>query len=206
VPVLKSAGTKLSIVYVSGEPDTPGHQYRVARYVAAAEANDCSVVWMRGDELPQRMGELFYADVLIVWRMKWNDHLGTAVEMMRLRRKRVVFDVDDLTVDPDLAQIKIIDGIRSQFLTEDAVRVSYTAIRDTMLSADVCFATTEELALHMRKRGKVVHVLPNGFDDDTHNLSRRAARRWRRERADRLIRLGYACGSRTPQARPRCRH
>ena len=68
-----------------------------------------------------------------------------------------------------------------------------------MLSADVCFATTEELALHMRKWGKVVHVLPNGFDYDTHNLARRAARRWRRERADRLIRLGYACGSRTHQ-------
>ena len=199
VPAPEGAAAKLSIVYVSGEPDTPGHQYRVARYVAAAEANDCSVVWMRGDELPQRIGELFYADVLIVWRMKWNDHLGTAVEMMRLRRKRVVFDVDDLMVDPDLAQIKIIDGIRSQFLTEDAVRGTYTAIRVTMLSADVCFAATEELALHMRKRGKVVHVLPNGFDDDTHNLSRRAARRWRRERADRLIRLGYAGGSRTHQ-------
>jgi GT2 family glycosyltransferase/glycosyltransferase involved in cell wall biosynthesis len=199
VPIAKRAAATLSIVYVSGEPDTPGHQYRVARYVAAAEAHDWRVVWMRGDELPQRMGELFYADVLIVWRMKWNDHLGTAVEMMRLRRKRVVFDVDDLMVDPDLAQIKIIDGIRSQFLTEDAVRRSYTAVRDTMLSADVCFAPTEELALHMRKRGKVVHVLPNGFDDDTHNVSRRAARRWRRQRADRLIRLGYACGSRTHQ-------
>ena len=199
VPLPKGAAAKLSIVYVSGEPDTPGHQYRVARYVAAAEANDCSVVWMRGDELPQRIGELFYADVLIVWRMKWNDHLGTAVEMMRQRRKRVVFDVDDLMVDPDLAQIEIIDGIRSQSLTEDAVRESYSAIRDTMLSADVCFATTEELALHMRKWGKVVHVLPNGFDYHAHNLSRQAARRWRRERADSLIRLGYACGSRTHQ-------
>jgi GT2 family glycosyltransferase/glycosyltransferase involved in cell wall biosynthesis/SAM-dependent methyltransferase len=198
-PVPASAVARLSIAYVSGEPDTPGHQYRVARYVAAAQANDCSVLWMRGDELPERMGELFHADVLIIWRMKWNDHVGTAVEMMRLRRKRVVFDVDDLMVDPDLAQIEIIDGIRSQFLTEDVVRASYAAIRDTMLSADVCFATTEELALHMRRRGKVVYVLPNGFDYDTHNLSRRAARRWRGERPDRLIRLGYAGGSRTHQ-------
>jgi glycosyltransferase involved in cell wall biosynthesis len=79
------------------------------------------------------------------------------------------------------------------------MRARCSAIRVTMLSADVCFAATEELALHMRKRGKVVHVLPNGFDDDTHNVSRRAARRWRRERPDRLIRLGYAGGSRTHQ-------
>jgi glycosyltransferase involved in cell wall biosynthesis/GT2 family glycosyltransferase/SAM-dependent methyltransferase len=198
-PIPTSAAARLSIAYVSGEPDTPGHHYRVALYVAAAEANDCRVVWMRGDELPQRLGELFHADVLIIWRMKWNDHVGTAVEMMRLRRKRVVFDVDDLTIDPDLAKIAIIDGIRSQFLAEDAIRVNYSAVRDTMRSADVCFAPTEELALHMRKQAKVVHVLPNGFDDHTHNLSRLAARRWRRERTDRLIRLGYACGSRTHQ-------
>ncbi len=198
-PFPTSAAARLSIAYVSGEPDTPGHHYRVALYVAAAQANDCSVVWMRGDELPQRLGELFHADVLIVWRMKWNDHIGTAVEMMRLRRKRVVFDVDDLTVDPDLAKIAIIDGIRSQFLAEDAIRLNYAAVRETMLAADVCFAPTEELALHMRKQSKVVHVLPNGYGYDAHNLSRQAARRWRRERTDRLIRLGYACGSRTHQ-------
>ena len=199
VPVPKAAAAQFSIVYVSGEPDTPGHQYRVARYVTAAEANDCSVVWMRGDELPERIDELWCADLLILWRTSWSDHLATAVEMMRQRRKRVVFDVDDLVVDPDLAQIAIIDGIRSRFLTEHAVHGHFSAIRDTMLAADVCFATTEELALHMRKRDKIVHVLPNGFDYATHNLSRRAARRWRRERADRLIRLGYAGGSRTHQ-------
>jgi glycosyltransferase involved in cell wall biosynthesis/GT2 family glycosyltransferase len=199
VPVPKAAAAKLSIVYISGEPQTPGHQYRVARYITAAEANDCRAVWMRGDEVAQRIGEFASADVLIIWRVSWNDHLAEAVEMMRQRGKRVVFDVDDLIVDPDLARIAIIDGIRSRFLTEESVRDHFTALRETMLSADVCFAPTEELALHMRQRGKVVHVLPNGFDDDTHNLSRRSARRWRRERADSLIRLGYAGGSRTHQ-------
>ena len=68
-PSLLPAAGGLSIVYVSGEPGTPGHQYRVERYAAAATANDCTVVWMRGDELPSRLRELWGADVLIIWRM-----------------------------------------------------------------------------------------------------------------------------------------
>jgi hypothetical protein len=150
---------------------------------------------MRGDELPHRLNELSGADLLIIWRMPWSEHVGAAVAQMRARRKKVVFDVDDLMVDPDLAQVKIIDGIRSQSLTEDLVRGYYAAVRETMLASDSCFAATDELALHMRKAGKVVHVLPNGFDNATHNASRLAARQWRQQRPDKLIRLGYAGGA-----------
>jgi GT2 family glycosyltransferase/glycosyltransferase involved in cell wall biosynthesis len=189
----------LSIVYVSGEPDTPGHHYRVERYAAAAAANGCTAVCIRGDELPHRLTELSDADVLVIWRMPWSEHVRAAVDQMRAHQKRVVFDVDDLMVDPDLATVQIIDGIRSQSLTEKAVRRHYGAVRETMLASDICFAATDELALHMRKAGKVAHVLPNGFDDATHKASRLAARRWRLQRQDTLIRLGYAGGTRTHQ-------
>ncbi len=154
---------------------------------------------MRGDELPHRLNELWGADVLVIWRMSWSEHVAAAVAQMRAHRKRVVFDIDDLMVDPDLAQVKIIDGIRSQFLTERSVRQHYAAVRETMLASDICFAATDELALHMRRAGKVVHVLPNGFDNATHNSSRLAARRWRQQRQDNLIRFGYAGGTRTHQ-------
>jgi GT2 family glycosyltransferase/glycosyltransferase involved in cell wall biosynthesis/SAM-dependent methyltransferase/uncharacterized protein YbaR (Trm112 family) len=199
LPSLLPANAALSIAYVSGEPDTPGHQYRIERYAAAAVANGCSVVLIRGDELSHRLHELWSADVLVIWRMSWSKDLAVAVEQMRARRKTVVFDIDDLMVDPGLAQVGIIDGIRSQSLTEDSVRQHYTAVRQTMLAADICFAATDELALHMRRADKVVHVLPNGFDSATHNASRLAARRWRQLRRDKLIRLGYAGGSRTHQ-------
>jgi GT2 family glycosyltransferase len=103
-----------------------------------------------------------------------------------------------LMSEPELAATNIIDGIRSQNLTEDQVRGHYSLIRKTMLAADLCFATTQELAFHMRGAGKTVHVLPNGFSQLTHDVSRQAARDWRKQR-DGLIRIGYAGGSRTHQ-------
>ena len=63
-----------------------------------------------------------------------------------------------------MAKTSIIDGIRTQNLTEAGVEGHYTRIRQTMLAADVCFATTEELAFHMRQAGKPTLVLPNGFN------------------------------------------
>ena len=48
----------------------------------------------------------------------------------------------------------------------------FTRIRQTMLAANLCFASTEELAFHMRYAGKPAFVLPNGFSQHIHDLSR----------------------------------
>ena len=138
---------------------------------------------------------------------------------MRDQGAKIVFDIDDLMIAPELAQTKIIDGIRTQFLAEAAVVNYFELVRQSMQAADICFATTNELALYMRRTGKATHVLPNGFDQATHDFSRRSARRWRTG-GDGLIRIGYAGGTRTHQrdfalaveaisavllARPNCR-
>jgi glycosyltransferase involved in cell wall biosynthesis len=197
--VAPEANKATSLVYLAGAPDTPSHQYRVVRYIEAATANDLHATWMRADELPQRMSELCSHDVLIVSRVPWNDHLDAAIKFMRSEGKKIVFDADDLTIDPGLAQAKFIDGIRSQFLTEENVRVQFERMRQTMLAADLCFSATEELAFHLRWAGKDTYVLENGFDQATHCASRRAARNWRPAKNDGLIRIGFASGTRTHQ-------
>lgn len=187
-----------SLMFISGEPDSPGHQYRVVRLVEAARANGLEATWTRADELAQQLDIVEGYDILIIWRTCWDEAVEAAIGRMHARGKKVVFDVDDLMVDPDLATVTVIDGIRSQFLEQDTVRQHYQRIRQTMLAADVCFTSTEELAFHMRWAGKTTHVVPNGFDLATQKLSIAAAARWREER-DGLIRLGYAGGSRTHQ-------
>lgn len=204
-PISRSAGlpasgpSQLSILYVSGEPDTPGNQYRVMRYVDAALANGIHASWIRLDELSQRINDLPDYNVLVLWRVPWSEPVNAAVNLMRSCRGKVVFDIDDLMVDPDLAQEKIIDGMRTQLLPEAGVRDHFARIRQTMLAADLCFTTTDELAFHMRWAGKVTHVLQNSFDQATHDVSRRAMREWRQRQDDGLIRIGYAGGSRTHQ-------
>jgi glycosyltransferase involved in cell wall biosynthesis/SAM-dependent methyltransferase len=202
-PVLQAVkpvtGGKTRLIYISGERDTPGHTYRVERFVATALELGHEAGAMTAHEIPARRGEIERATVLVLWRTPWSATLGDAVTTAWHAGARIVFDVDDLMIDPGFARIDIIDGIRSNSLTEEQVSGHYATIRESMLKSDVCFTTTEELAIHMRGSGKRTHVLPNGFDQALHATARRARRNWLRTKADSLIRIGYAGGSRTHQ-------
>mgnify|MGYP006273492641 FL=1 len=199
LPAPLSDGTMLRVIYISGEPHTPGHWYRVLRYAESARACGASVAVIPITELKARLPEIHAANVLIIWRAEWRATVQAAVSMARSNGAKVIFDVDDLMFAPKLAKTAIIDGIRTQELTEAEVKAFYSRIRETMLHADFCTVTTEELAEHARRLGLSVRVLPNGFDEHTFRLSRRAARAWATTRDDDYIRLGYAGGSRTHQ-------
>jgi glycosyltransferase involved in cell wall biosynthesis len=187
------------IVYVSGEPETPGNLYRVLWPAEAAAALGAEVSWMRQEELPTRLHEVGSASILVIWRAPWDTHLSAAVEAARRAGAKIVFDVDDLMVDPNFARVDVIDGIRSQGMREDEVRAYYERMRMTMMAADFCSTTTQELASHMRRFEKSTFILPNGFDADTLYRSRFAVRQRRVAGIDGLVRIGYAAGSRTHQ-------
>ena len=140
-----------SLVYISGEPDTPGHRYRVVRPAAAAASLGAHTSWMRVEEIPARLAEIEAADALVIWRAPWEERIAAAVNAARHGGAKVVFDVDDLMIVPELAQLDVIDGIRTQKLTEEAVRDHYARMRGTMAAADLCVATTEELAQEIRR-------------------------------------------------------
>lgn len=210
-----------SLVYVSGEHDTPGHLYRVLRPAAAAASLGVRTSWMRVKEIPERLGEIEAADALVIWRAPLGEQVQAAVDAARRGGAKVVFDVDDLMIVPELARLDVIDGIRTQGLTEEVVRGHYERMSAVMGVADLCLASTDELAWHMRRACKPALVLPNGVDHATIAASRLAARRRRASGpGDGLVRIGYAGGSRTHQrdfaicadavaavlrARPECR-
>jgi O-antigen biosynthesis protein len=187
------------LVYVSGEPDTPGHHYRVLRPASAAESLGARSSWMPVEEIAARITEIETADALIIWRAPWDERIAAAVDAARRGGAKVVFDLDDLMVAPDIAHVEIIDGIRTQNLSEEQVQEHYARVRQTMAAADMCLATTEELAQHMRCMYMPTVVLPNGVDRATIAASRLAARRRAAGPANGLVRIGYAGGSRTHQ-------
>jgi glycosyltransferase involved in cell wall biosynthesis/SAM-dependent methyltransferase len=189
----------IRVVFISGEPETPGHIYRVERYAAAALAAGAQASWMRLDEIPGRVSEIGGASLLVIWRAAWDDNVAHAVAAARAAGARVVFDVDDLMIEPTLARVEVIDGIRSQNLTEEQVRGHYERCNRTMEAADYCTAPTEELAARMRRWGKPALVLPNGFDEAAWRASRQAVRRRAGAPDDGFVRIGYAGGSRTHQ-------
>ncbi len=197
-PLLTSSSTRATrLVWISGEPDTPGQLYRVARHVEAGARGGLVTDWMRADEIARRRDEIMAADVLVIWRAAWDEDVAAAVEAARGAGVRVVFDIDDLMFEPDLARTEIIDGIRSQQLTEAQVQEHYRRVRTTLQAADIVMAATEELAMQARRLSVPALVLPNGFDAITYGRSRLAARR--RQRSEPVVRIGYAGGSRTHQ-------
>ncbi|MGC9260460.1 MAG: glycosyltransferase [Phycisphaerae bacterium] len=194
-----SRSSRLRVIYLSGEPDTPGNAYRIVRYASAARAAGMETSLLRLDELPAKLSEIIAADILVVWRASWNPALAAAVDATHRGGGKVVFDVDDLMFNPDLATAEIIDGIRSQKFPQEVVQRHYAAIREAMAAADFCTAPTESLAFHIRRAYKPAFVLPNGFDEITLEKSRLATRRRRLAPADGVLRIGYAGGTRTHQ-------
>ena len=197
VPAAAASG--LRVVFVSGEPDTPGHLYRVARPAEAAGAAGADVLVLRPEQVAAHCADITASDLLFIWRAPWDPSTEAAVAAARAGGARVVFDVDDLMIDPDLAREDVIDGIRSQSFAAADVRAHYARLRTTMSQADFCLASTDELATHMRRHALPTLVLPNGFDAATLAASRLALRRHRAGPADSLLRVGYASGSRTHQ-------
>ncbi len=185
------------VIFVVGEPDTPGSNYRCVRNAAACRAAGYGAETI--DLYDVNPDNLARADLLVLWRTTMSPHIETMIRLAREAGTMVAFDVDDLMTRPELARIDIIDGIRTIGANEVDTRAWFAAMRQTMLVADFCIVTTEELAAQMRQQREIVHVLPNTFDEATH----RAARYGRRKRLeagdDGQVRIGYAGGTRTHQ-------
>jgi len=188
------------VVLVSGEPGTPGHRYRVDHVADAVrdlghDALVCSVP----DAASAHLGDVTSADVVLLWRAAWDTEVERIVYRARRAGAAIVFDVDDLLIDPGLVEDGSIDGIRSQGLSSTHIRDHVARLAVTAHHADACTTTTPALAEALDRFGHPVFELPNGFDADTAAQSRLA--RDRRDAAgdDGLVRLGYASGSLTHQ-------
>ncbi|MFM8893510.1 MAG: hypothetical protein ACKOTB_18195, partial [Planctomycetia bacterium] len=193
--------TKGQVVYVSGEPGTPGHVYRVERYARAARdlGHPVAIVSLRELEPAWWRAHAPHPAAVVVWRAAWCGPLEQALAEWRQAGSRILFDVDDYMFDPGIARAEIIDGIRSQRIPERDVVAHYDRIRTTLSWSDEALAPTERLAAGMQALGKPAIVLPNGFDEQTYRASREAVLRRRSEPHDGLVRIGYAAGTRTHQ-------
>ena len=189
----------LKMVYISGEPDTPGHRYRVEFFVTAAAAAGIDARWTVMDHAEAQMESILGADVVVLWRVAWSDTLSRLVVRIRQREILLVFDVDDLVFDPSFATIEYVDAIRACGYSEAATAELFHLVRRAVLECDAATGSTRELQLRLGRLPKPAYLLPNGFDETTLAVSRLAVRRRASSTGDGLMRLGYAAGSRTHQ-------
>lgn len=211
---------EIKVIFISGDPDTPGHTYRISRYANAVKAMGAAITELSVTSAFDNLDEIFSANVLIVWRATWGHQLASIYAAARKAKIPIIFDIDDLLIDPNLAKIEIVDGIRTTGSTERAAADFFELLQISMEKADYCSAPTNFLAKYMCSLGKRTFHLPNGFDEHVWYASRLALRKRLASYHDGLIRIGYAGGSRTHQkdfakiadviarllrARPNCR-
>ncbi|GBR02241.1 glycosyltransferase [Acetobacter oeni] len=194
---LPAGALRQNVLFISGEPNTPGTLYRCTRNAAVCASighntrlRDCAAV---------TPDDLSWAGIVILWRASFSEHVSILIRLARENGAVIIFDVDDLVFIPALANVSLVDGIRTTGATEEHIASLYTAMRATMDRCDGCFTTTETLAREIRRFRSLAFTLPNTFDALSLRLSRAAARARHAAGSDGLIRIGYAAGTRTHQ-------
>jgi glycosyltransferase involved in cell wall biosynthesis len=191
--------TDRRVVCITGEPGSVAQAYRVDHLVAAMNRAGATSRLMTIKEAlanPQIIGNI---SLLVLWRAAFDDSIAALLRMARAVGANVMFDADDLVIEPQIARVAVIDGIRTQNLSEREVEVYYRRTLQSFEAADWACGSTQELASAMRLRGKPAFVLPNGFTDAGLRRAQLAVRKRRTGASDGLTRIGYATGTRTHQ-------
>lgn len=185
-------------VLISGEPETPGHFYRVEHLAEALAAAGfvCRIYDLAN--LPTTIASQPETRILWIWRCVHSARLESLIHTARQSGAIVLYDCDDLMFEPELATPEFIDAIRSGDYDAKAVAEHYALIRRAMLLADALTASTRPLATAMRSHFRPVFVTPNCFDHETHARAAAARTLWHGAQ-DGLIRIGYASGTLTHQ-------
>ncbi len=190
---------RIRVVFVSGEPHTAGHKYRVLNLAGALPVKSYDTEVISALDAGQHRSALRRADIVWLWRMTWSDSTAELISSARKQGAKIIFDVDDLMFRPELAKVEIIDGIRTQSLSETMVEEFYARVQAVLVNADHCTVPTTALLNELRDFRKATTVIPNGFDRAVMDASKLALRKREREREDGLVRIGYAAGTRTHQ-------
>ena len=183
------------VLCICGEPDSPAHPFRFLRWVEDFESAGLQCSWMTISEAARHLPDVSKSEILFVWRAAWDSSVEAIVRAARSNRATVVFDADDIVIEPALARIEVIDAIRTRHLPEAEVEHYFRRTLDTFEAADFASCSTEEIAAFMRARGKNTAVVPNGFNEPERERSQQAMRRRRETPADGVVRIGYVAGS-----------
>src|SRR5581483_1562522 len=198
-PVARRTQGRPRIVFISGEPQIPGHRYRVVNVAHSLAPRFFETEIISVSDAAQRIGTIAEADLIWIWRARLSPEISSVLSARRDADTPVIFDVDDLMFRPELATLEYIDGIRTQNFTESEIRRFFMEVLLLLKEADRCTTPTLSLAQEIRELHKPATVIPNGFDASTLNRARTAVRMREANPRDELIRIGYAAGSFTHQ-------
>ncbi len=195
-PGESSGCDRTCVCFFSGEPHTPGHVYRINRLMDLLPASEFETRQFKPGEEGLLTDLLERAEWLWIWRAPISESLQQVIDKARGLGVQVHYDLDDLMIRPELADPKVIDGIRSMRLKVEETVDLYSRTQKAFLMSDQASAPTASLVAEMNRFYVPTIQIPNGFSSED-LVSARIAQACRPR--DGKIRIGYACGSRTHQ-------
>lgn len=193
---LVPSARQFRVLYVSGAPEIPSHQYRVDNYVAALARQGIDASWIPADEWEDHAEDLYGVSLIVLWRAPLTPELDELVTIAERLGIPTVFDIDDYVFEPLIASAQFIDGIR--FVPEHEIEGYHWGIRGyraMLLRCRFATFTTRFLVERGEELGRRSFHLPNGLDP--HFLAAEP-RHWPENSSAPLI-IGYTPGTRTHQ-------
>jgi glycosyltransferase involved in cell wall biosynthesis len=186
-----------SALFLSGEPRSVGHVYRVEHTVAALRAHGWQADWAPLDGLldPDRVAR---ADVVTVFRAVWNPALAAVRDRCRRIGVPLVYDIDDLIFDSEVAaagRIALLDGASEADLIFWKTRIE--GYRAALAAADAAVLTTQPLAAAAAHVCPRTFVLPNALGPAMAEAAATAREAAKPSEADGRPRLLFASGTPT---------
>ncbi len=187
------------LLFVSDNPGTRGHIYRVEHHVAALRAGGLTANWCALEDFTE--AHLRGVTIVVLFRVAWDLQVAALYAACRARGITVAFDVDDLVFEPAYMREPYFDYLRTLSVSERERWIGKVeSWRRSLLEADCAIVSTAPLAAAAEALGKRALVWPNGIScrmiDETRRVSDRAGRSLG---TGRRIRLGYAPGAPTHQ-------
>jgi glycosyltransferase involved in cell wall biosynthesis len=152
-----------SVFFLSGEPRSVSHVYRVENAVAALRAHGWQANWAPTND-PLDLDLIARADVITVFRAAWSPALASVRNRCQQAGIPLVFDIDDLLFDPAVASagsIALLDEVSEADRGLWKARVA--GYRATLSAADLAILTTKPLAAAARAVCPRAFVLPNAL-------------------------------------------
>ncbi len=184
--------SRLRALYVTDRFDGP-YRYRCQQACEQLRRDGAVANVARIDD-PRLLRSLERYGVIVLFRLPWDQNVEALVKEARRLRIPLVFDIDDLTFDPDFAELMPFRGRYSAEKWAATYGRHMAALRLTLDACEVFIGSTQEVAEQAARLGKAAHVHPNVVPDFYLSLGRALAPfRDRRGRPT----IGYFSGSDT---------
>lgn len=197
--VAGSQNGKKCVVYLYEIGDRSTFRYRGYNMCQVlSQSLEWTGTYFFADELERIYKYISLMDIVVIIRFRWNHALAKMINELKRRRKRVLFDVDDLVYN--VRYLPLILNTLAEDLSDPKIYDHWFAyISRIFLSAESCDAyisTNEFIATHLRQDfGRPCHIMPNFMNQEQETISALLWEQKQKITSRKPFWLGYFSGS-----------